>query len=86
MVTQTMESALIMCEVNADSTVLFNGNTAAQRIVNEVFDNKLMSCMDKSNSDLDNVWKTYSQLIVMQGQIRLRPTTKKHKSTDSVGS
>ena len=35
----TMESALIMCGVNRDNTVLFDDNNAAQRIANEVFDN-----------------------------------------------
>ena len=34
--------------------------------------------MDKSNSDLESDWKTYSQLTVAQGQIRLRPVTKKN--------
>ena len=74
----TMESALIMCGVNRDNIVLFDGNNAAQRIVNEVFDNDLTSCVNKSNSDLENDWKTYSQLTVAQGQIRLRPATKKN--------
>ena len=74
----TMESALIMCGVNRDNTVLFDDNNAAQRIANEVFDNDLTSCVDKSNSDLENDWKTYSQLTIAQGQIRLRPATKKN--------
>ena len=74
----TMENALIMCGVNRDNIVLFDGNNAAQRIANEVFDNDLTSCVNKSNSDLENDWKTYSQLTVAQGQIRLRPATKKN--------
>ena len=74
----TMENALIMCGVNRDNIVLFDGNNAAQRNTNEVFDNDLTSCVDKSNSDLENDWKTYSQLTVAQGQIRLRPATKKN--------
>ena len=66
MAAHTMESALIMCRVNVDNTTLFNDNSAAQRIANKVFDNDLISCMDKSNSDLENDWKTYSQLTVAQ--------------------
>ena len=75
---QTIEDALIECGVNIDNTVLFNGSTGAQRIANEVFDDDLMSCMDKSSSDLENDWKTYSNLTINQGQIRLRPATKKN--------
>ena len=75
---QTMEDALIACNVNVDTNVIFNGSTAAQRIATEVFDDDFTSCVDKENSDLEADWKTYSQLTVAQGQIRLRPATKKN--------
>ena len=57
---QTMESTLNMCKVKIDNTNAFNINSAAQRITNDVFDNDLVSYVDKSNSDLENDWKTYS--------------------------
>ena len=63
----TMEDALIECQVNGDCDVVYNVVTVVQMISNEVFDNDLVSCMDKSNFDLDSDWKTYSQLTVAQG-------------------
>ena len=33
--------------------------------------------MDKTVSELESDWKTYARLTAAQGQIRLRPATKK---------
>ena len=72
----TMKQALTLCGV--DDALLFEGETQAQRISNEVFDDDFVSCLDKTFSDLEDDWKTYSSLTVAQGQIRLRPGTKKN--------
>ena len=72
----TVERALITCGVNVDNGVMWNGSTTAQRIAEEVFSDDFASFMDISFSELDDYWRTYSQLTVANGQIRLRPATK----------
>ena len=73
--TYTIVDAMVACGV--DNAVRFNGNTAAERIAAEVFDDDFMSCIDKDISDLEDDFKTYSVLTVNQGQIRLRPGIKR---------
>ena len=75
----TIEEAIEACGV--DNGVVFgqyNGQTQVQRIAEDVFDGNFASCMDKQVSELEDDWKTYAQLTVNQGQIRLRPAMKKN--------
>ena len=66
--------ALIACGVDNDA--LFMGETQATRIAEEdIFDNIFSSCMDLTFKELDDHFKTYSDLTGAQGQIRLRPGT-----------
>ena len=60
-----------------DNATLFNGNTVAQRIAEELFDNDFHACIDKDDSEMGEDFKTYAGLTVAQGQIRLMPGTKR---------
>ena len=73
---KTVFDAIVACGV--DNAIRFNGDTAAERIATEIFDNDFMSCIDKDVSELEDDFKTYSGLTVNQGQIRLHPGTKRH--------
>jgi hypothetical protein len=72
----TVLAALIACGV--DNVVLFLGETAAQRIADDIFDDLFCTCKDLSFKELDERFKTYSELSVQQGQIRVRPGTRKN--------
>ena len=75
----TIEEAPELCGVD-NSAVFgqFNGQTQVQRIAQDVFDKDFTSCIDKTVSELEDDWKTYAQQTANQGQIRLRPVTKKN--------
>ena len=47
--------------------------TQAQRIADDIFDNRFASCMDITFKELDDHFKTYSDLTIAQGQICLCP-------------
>ena len=72
----TVLDAMIACGI--DNEVLFMEETQAQRIADDIFDNLFTSCMDVTFKELENHFKTYSDLTVAQGQIRLRPGTRKN--------
>jgi hypothetical protein len=72
----TVLHALIACGV--DNEVLFLEETQAQRIADDVFDNLFSTCMDITFKELDDHFKTYSDLTMAQGQIRLRPGIRKN--------
>ena len=67
-----------MVECGVDNTVNFNTQTPAERIAEELFDDDFTSCMDKTSEELRSDFKTYSDLIVAQGQIRLTPGVKRN--------
>jgi hypothetical protein len=67
----TVLHALIACGVNNE--VLFLEETQAQRIADDVLDNLFSTCMDITFKEVDDHFKTYSDLTMAQGQIRLRP-------------
>ena len=71
----TVLDAIVACGVN--NAIMFNGDTAAQRIADEIFDNDFFSCIDKDIDEVEEDFKTYSSLTVNQGQIRLHPGTKR---------
>ena len=65
------------CGVETDSGgVIWNNESASQRIADEVFNNNFNTCIDITFTELDDHWKTYSSLTVADGRIRLRPGTK----------
>ena len=72
----TVLGALIACGV--DNVALFMDESQAQRIADDIFDNLFTTCMDMTFKELDEHFKTYSDLTVAQGQIRLRPGTRKN--------
>jgi hypothetical protein len=71
----TVLDALIACGINND--VLFMEETHAQSVADDVFDNVFETCLDISFKELDDHFKTYSDLTMAQGQIRFRPGTRK---------
>jgi hypothetical protein len=74
--TFTVFNALIACGV--DNIAMFMEQTQAERIADNIFDNVFTSCMDITFKELDDHFKTYSELSVAQGQIRLRPGIRKN--------
>ena len=75
---QTMTTAIEACGVLDNNPNLYEGSTAAERILADIFDDEFETCMDKSFKDLDQDWSTYAALTQSHGQIRLRPATKKN--------
>ena len=73
----TVEDLLLACGVPNDG-ILFNGDTKAERIATEVFNDDFTSCMDITFEDFESECKTYAGLTVAQGQIRLTPGTKRN--------
>lgn len=67
----TVLDALIACGVN--NAVLFMDQTQAERIAEDVFDNLFATCMVTTFKELDEHFKTYSELSAAQGQICVRP-------------
>jgi len=71
----TVRLCLTQCGV--DDVDLFNGETEAQRLANEIFNNDFKECMDLTTFDLDEAFKTFSELTVANGRIRLTHGTKR---------
>jgi hypothetical protein len=71
----TVRDAMVVCGVNDET--LFDGDTAAQRVAADLFGDDFATCMDKSFTELDSEFKTYSDLTQNQGQVRLLPGTKR---------
>ena len=72
----TVLDAMVICEI--DNNAQYNGNTQAERIASDVFDDDFQTCIDKTGTELDSDFKDYSVLTANQGQIRLRPSQKKN--------
>ena len=70
----TVLNAMAVCGV--DNVALFNGSTNAKQLAMNIFDDDFSTCMDKTFVELDKDFKTYSNLNVNQGQIRLLPAVK----------
>ena len=65
----TFADAIYYCGVTDGD--LFNGYTKSDMMASKIFDNELFSCMDKTYKDFDEDFKSYSNLIVINRQIRL---------------
>ena len=72
----TVLDALVACGV--DNISLFNGNSPAWRLSNELFSDDFESCLDKTQQELDEDLKSYSTLTQTQGQIRILPGCRKN--------
>ena len=60
-----------------DIPTLFKGDSQVERIYGELFDDDLVSCMDKTVTELYDL-KSYSTLTDANGHIRLNPGQKKN--------
>jgi len=72
----TVVNAMVACGV--DHEVPFMDETQAQRLAADIFSDQFSSCLDITFKELDEHFKTYSDLTIAQGQIRLRPGTRKN--------
>jgi hypothetical protein len=72
----TVLDALIACGV--DNVAHFMDQTPAARIADDIFDYLFMLCLDISFKELNDHFKTYSKLSAAQGQICIRPGTRKN--------
>ena len=65
----TIHQAIIAVGVNdADN---FNRNSLAECLTEDIFDNDFVSCMDKSQAEVEADLKSFSSLTL--GQIRILP-------------
>ena len=71
----TVHNAMVAIGIN--NLILWNGNTQAERIATDVFDDDFNSCLYISQTELDDNLKMYSALTLANGQIRLRPQEKR---------
>ena len=67
----TVLNSMVLCGV--DNVIQFAGETAAERIATQIFANDFYTCMDKSMRVLDVDFKSYSELTIAEGRIRLLP-------------
>ena len=67
-----------MAECGVNDIDLFNDQTAAERLAEDLFGGSFETCLDKTHEELDANFKTYSELTQVQGQIRLLPGVKRN--------
>ena len=72
----SVREALALCGIN--DVTLLGGQTQAQRIAAEVFGDDFNACKDKEQDELKEDLKSYGQLTVAQGRIRLNPGVKRN--------
>jgi hypothetical protein len=72
----TVYNALVACGV--DNVALFLNETPATRLAEDIFDDLFETCKDLTFKELDDHFKTYSELTVQQGQIRVCPGVRKN--------
>ena len=68
----------LLASIGIDGIALFNGETNAERLASDMFDDNFASCINKSDEDIDSDLKTYSSMTLLQGQIRLNPGSKRN--------
>ena len=73
----TIEEALIAGGVNTINNQI-GGQSNAQHLVDDMLGGVYSTCMDKTFTDMDNEFKSYTDLTQAQGHIRLTRGTK-HK-------
>ena len=67
--------AMVACGI--DNVAMYNGQTAAKCIAADIFADNFNLCMDKSMDELQQDFKSYSDLTQAQGQIRFSPGIKR---------
>ena len=72
----TVRDAMAICGLPDNPNVLFQGQTVAERVAVDVFNDDFASSMDKTFEELDADFKSYSDLTAAQGQIRMVPGVK----------
>ena len=72
----TIEEALIAGGVNTINNQI-GGQSNAQHLVDDMLGGVYSTCMDKTFTDMDNGFKSYTDLTQAQGHIRLKPSTKR---------
>ena len=70
----TVANAIYDCSVICGA--LFNGNMRADRMADELLDDDLYSYINKSFEEFDEDLKSYSNLTVDNGRIRIEPRQK----------
>ena len=74
----TVLDAMVACGVDHDQ--LFMDETQTQHLASDIFGDQFSSCLYITLKEVDEYSKLYSDLAVAQGQIRVRPgTRKKHQ-------
>ena len=56
---------------SVNDVALYDVETAAAQLANDIFDDDFSACMDKTFEDLDDNLKAYSIMNLANGQIRL---------------
>ena len=72
----TVEDAMVDCRVG--TTIIFNGMNKAERVAADIFDDDFQTCLWKSETELEDDFKSYAALPVQNGQLRLNPRQKKN--------
>ena len=72
----TVLDAMIACGI--DNVAMYEGQTAAKRVAADIFADNFNSCMDKSMDELQQDFKSYSDLTQAQGQTRFSPGIKRN--------
>ena len=65
----TVENKIFYCGVTYGA--LFNDDKKLDRMADEIFDDDFFSCMDKTNEEFDKGLRSYSNLMVVNGYIRI---------------
>ena len=68
--------AMILSGIN--NVDQFNGQTPAERMATEIFDDDFESCIDKTYKELDEDFQSFSSLTVALGRITLPPGVKRN--------
>ena len=72
----TVVDAMIACGMDHDA--LFQDETQAQRLATDIFGNQFTACLDVTYKELDEHFKTYTDLTAAQGRIQTRPGVRKN--------
>ena len=68
-------NAVLACGVSY--LPLFDGQSPAERVTSEVFENDFVTCKNLTKEDLNDSIKSYTNLTIANGRIVLNPLTKK---------
>ena len=72
----TVIDGMVACGMDHDA--LFQDETQAQRLATDIFGNQFSACLDVTFKELDEHFKTYTDLTAAQGRIQIRPGVRKN--------